>query len=145
MFFHKGKTIVIAGSSQWGARLAGQLSGKGYNVVVVDNGKDSFRTLPEDFCGHQMEGDVTDPQVLKRCGAGKAAVVVAATQNDNVNLMVGQIARCLMDVKHVYVKLEDQRREKIIEQSGIKTICPFNSSVEEYARMVGEACQKEAV
>ena len=33
MLFRKGTQIVIAGSSQWGARLAGQLSGKGYDVV----------------------------------------------------------------------------------------------------------------
>ena len=43
MLFRKGKKIVIAGSSQWGARLAGQLSGKGYDVVVVDSRRDAFR------------------------------------------------------------------------------------------------------
>ena len=41
MLFRKGKKIVIAGSSQWGARLAGQLSGKGYDVVVVDSRRDA--------------------------------------------------------------------------------------------------------
>lgn len=145
MLFHKGKTIVIAGSSYWGAKLAGQLSGRGYRVVVVDSRRESFCKLPEDFSGYQMEGDVTDPQVLRRCGAGKAAALVAATQNDNVNLMVGQIARCLMDVKNVYVALEDQKRQRIIGDSGIKAICPHDSSVEEYARMVGDACRMEAV
>lgn len=45
MLFRKGKKIVIAGSSQWGARLAGQLSGKGYDVVVVDSRRDAFRKL----------------------------------------------------------------------------------------------------
>ena len=110
MLFRKGKKIVIAGSSQWGARLAGQL-----------------------------------PKVLERCGAGKAVAFIAATQNDNVNLMVGQIARCLMEVEHVYVMLEDQQRQKIIGGSGIKTICPLEASAEECARLVGEACRKEAV
>lgn len=145
MLFHRGKKIVIAGSSHWGARLAGQLSGKGYDVVVVDSRRDSFSKLPEDFRGNQVEGDVTDPRVLEQCGAGKAVALVAATQNDNVNLMVGQIARCLMEVEHVYVTLEDQQRQKIIGGSGITAICPFESSAEEYARIVGEACRKEAV
>ena len=145
MLFRKGKKIVIAGSSQWGARLAGQLSGKGYDVVVVDSRRDAFRKLPEDFNGNQVEGDVTDPKVLERCGAGKAVAFIAATQNDNVNLMVGQIARCLMEVEHVYVMLEDQQRQKIIGCSGIKTICPLEASAEECARLVGEACRKEAV
>ena len=145
MLFRKGKKIVIAGSSQWGARLAGQLSGKGYDVVVVDSRRDAFRKLPEDFNGNQVEGDVTDPKVLERCGAGKAVAFIAATQNDNVNLMVGQIARCLMEVEHVYVMLEDRQRQKIIGDSGITAVCPLESSAEEYARIVGEACRKEAV
>ena len=41
--------------------------------------------------------------------------------------------------------LEDQQRQKIIGGSGIKTICPLEASAEECARLVGEACRKEAV
>ena len=74
MLFRKGKKIVIAGSSQWGARLAGQLSGKGYDVVVVDSRRDAFRKLPEDFNGNQVEGYATPPfnwtPLTPRCWSG---------------------------------------------------------------------------
>lgn len=52
--------VPVNGGQGW----AGQLSGKGYDVVVVDSRRDAFRKLPEDFNGNQVEGDVTDPKVL---------------------------------------------------------------------------------
>ncbi len=145
MLFNKPKSIIVVGSGYWGARLAGGLSNRGHRVVVIDSQKEAFCKLPEDFKGNQIEGDVTDPGTLEKCGVRNAAAFVAATQNDNVNLMVAQIARCLMNVENVYVKLEDQSKERIIQGTDIKPICPQLKSVEDYAHMVGADCQKEAV
>lgn len=145
MLFNQPKSIIVAGSGCWGASLAGRLSGKGHRVVVIDSRKEAFRKLPEDFTGNQIEGDVTDPVTLEKCGARNAAAFVAATQNDNINLLAAQIARCLLNVEHVYVKLEDQSKGRIIQGTDIKPICPQLKSVEDYARMVGADCRKEAV
>lgn len=145
MLFNKPKLIIVAGSGSWGASLAGRLSCKGNRVVVIDSQKEAFRKLPEDFTGNQIEGDVTDPVTLEQCGVRDAAAFVAATQNDNINLMAAQIAHCLLNVEHVYVKLEDQSKGRIIQGTDIKPICPHLKSVEDYAHMVGSDCRKEAV
>lgn len=145
MLFKKPKSIVVAGSDCWGAGLAGRLSCGGHRVVVIDSEREAFRRLPEDFTGNQIQGDVTDPGTLEKCGVRHAEAFVAATQNDNINLMAAQIARCLLHVEHVYVKLEDQSKERIIRGTDIKPICPHLKSVEDYAHMVCTDCHREAV
>ena len=95
MLFHKNKCIVIAGCGPLGAALAKSLYKKGHKVVVLDKDRESFRYLPEEFKGYEMEGDPTDPQVLKAAGIEDAGLFIASTQDDNTNLLLAQIARQL--------------------------------------------------
>ena len=92
MLFHKNKCIVIAGCGPLGAALAKSLYKKGHKVVVLDKDRESFRYLPEEFRGYEMEGDPTDPQVLKAAGIEDAGLFIASTQDDNTNLLLAQIA-----------------------------------------------------
>ena len=68
MLFHKSKGIIIVGCSPFGAALANTLYNKGHKVVVLDKDRESFRYLPDGFGGAEMEGDPTDPKVLKEAG-----------------------------------------------------------------------------
>ena len=95
MLFHKNKCIVIAGCGPLGAALAKSLYKKGHKVVVLDKDRESFRYLPEEFRGYEMEGDPTDPQVLKAAGIEDAGLFIASTQDDNTNLLLAQIARSM--------------------------------------------------
>ena len=92
MLFHKNKCIVIAGCGPLGAALAKSLYKKGPKVVVLDKDRESFRYLPDGFGGAEMEGDPTDPKVLKEAGIERAGMFIAATQDDNSNLLISQIA-----------------------------------------------------
>ena len=65
MLFHKNKCIVIAGCGPLGAALAKSLYKKGHKVVVLDKDRESFRYLPEEFRGYEMEGDPTGSPGLK--------------------------------------------------------------------------------
>lgn len=85
MLFHKNNRIVIAGCGPLGAALAKSLYHKGHRVVVLDKDRESFRYLPEEFRGYEMEGDPTDPQVLKAAGIEDAGLFIASTQDDNTN------------------------------------------------------------
>ena len=87
MFFHKTKTIIIAGASRFGAGLAGKLSGRNTRIVVIDLNEDAFRKLPDDFGGYQIVGDGTDEDLLKQAGIESAEVFIAATDDDNINIL----------------------------------------------------------
>lgn len=134
---------IIIGCSRLGADLANTLSDKGGNVLVIDKDKDAFRKLSPSFGGLTVAGDGTDLDVLQEARMDKAGVVVVVTNNDNVNVMIAQIAREMFRVEQVIARLYDPERECIYQEFGIDTICPAVLSEKEIdkilSRMSGAA------
>jgi trk system potassium uptake protein TrkA len=116
--------IVIVGCGRLGSHLADQLSREGHSVVVIDMHEAAFSDLSPDFSGFRLEGDATQVAVLKEAKLKKADVLIAATHEDNVNLMVAQVARKVFDVPLVLARVFDPRREEVYARLGIETICP---------------------
>jgi trk system potassium uptake protein TrkA len=122
--------IVIIGCGRLGLYLANQLSHVGHSVVVIDIDEGTFDHLSPDFSGFRIEGDATHIAVLKEAKLGKADVLFATTHEDNVNLMVAQVARKVFKVPHVLARVYDPRREQVFDQLGIETICPTSVAAE---------------
>ena len=116
--------IVIVGCGRLGSHLANQLSRKGNSIVVIDMNEAMFNDLSPDFSGFRVEGDATRMAVLKEAKLKKADVLIATTHEDNVNLMVAQVARKIFNVPQVLARVFDPKREQVYAQLGIKTICP---------------------
>lgn len=111
---------------------AGEVSEHGNNVIVVEKDGGAFRKLPANFSGFQIVGNVLDPDVLEEAGIWKASVVVAATNDDNVNCMLAQMARRIYDVEEVFVRLNDTDKEHLIGGLNIRAIYPARLSVEKF-------------
>jgi len=122
--------IVIIGCGRLGSLLANQLSRVGHSVVVIDADESTFDNLSPDFSGFRVVGDATQIAVLKEAKLKNADVLFAATHEDNVNLMVAQVARKVFDVQHVLARVFDPRREQVYDQLGIETICPTSVAAE---------------
>lgn len=116
--------IVVVGCGRVGAHLSDQLSRNGNSVVVIDSDEAKFNDLSPDFSGFRIEGDATQIAVLKEARLKKADVLIATTHEDNVNVMVAQIARKIFNVPHVLARVYDPKREEVYAQLGIDTICP---------------------
>jgi trk system potassium uptake protein TrkA len=122
--------IVIVGCGRLGSHLANQLSRVGHSVVVIDSNEETFNALSPDFSGFRVLGDATQMAVLKEAKLKHADVFFATTHEDNVNLMVAQVAHKLFNVAHVLARVFDPRREQIYDQLGIETICPTSVAAE---------------
>lgn len=116
--------ILIIGCGKLGSYLAGLLSKEGKDVVVIDKTEDSFKSLSEDFSGFTLSGDATEIDVLERAKIDKADVVIATTEDDNINVMIAQIAKKIYNVPCVLARLFEPARENIYREFGIETICP---------------------
>lgn len=145
MLFHKSKGIIIAGCSPFGAAMANSLYNKGHKVVILDKDRESFCYLPAEFGGSEMEGDPTDPDVLKEAGIERAGMFIAATQDDNSNLLISQIASRIFQVNKVYASLEDTNRSCLINDTPIRPICVYSLSADDYLRVAKSVCQEAAV
>lgn len=135
MLFNKSKTVIVAGCGRLGASLAGALSSKGYNVVIVDKSSDSFRKLPESFSGYEVEGDATNADLLEKVGINKADILIAVTENDNTNSLIAQIACRIYNVGRVFMRINDYEKESLIDGFNIEIISPYKLCLHEFEKL----------
>lgn len=135
MLFRREKMMMVIGASRFGAGLASMLSERGHHVVILDKDEDSFRKLSEQFSGYEALGDGTDLEVLKQTGIEDARLVVASTDDDNTNMLIGQIASRIFGVEKVYVRLNDSEKQVLLDGFHIEPICPYVLSIEEFEKL----------
>jgi len=121
--------ILIVGCRKVGARLAEVLSKQGHDVSIVTKTDEGLALLPNDFNGFITTGVPIDQEVLKRAGIESCDVLAAVTPDDNVNIMVGEVAKEIFKVPKVLVRIYDPRLEEIYAKLGMNTICPTNLTV----------------
>lgn len=124
--------VVVVGCGRLGSLLAGMLSQAGSSVVVIDKREVSFALLAPEFSGFRLHGDATEREVLRGAKIDKADYLLATTENDNVNLMVVQVARTVFDVPNVIARVKDPRRESVYRELGIETISPTKLTAEAF-------------
>jgi len=128
--------IIIAGCGTVGSGLACKLYREGHDVVVVDSDEASFRRLDDDFGGIRVVGVPIDQDVLKKAGIDHADALAAVTPDDNMNIMVSQVARDICGIPRVVARISNPAREDIFHQFGLDTICPTNLIVETIASIL---------
>ncbi|MCM1165400.1 MAG: Trk system potassium transporter TrkA [Lachnospiraceae bacterium] len=87
--------MVIIGNGKAGNSLASMLSNEGHDVTVVDINAAALEKTQNTEDVMCIEGNGTDADVLRDAGANKAAIVIAATHYDEVNLLCCLIAKKL--------------------------------------------------
>ena len=115
---------VVFGCGRLGAGIADTLYDEGEDVVVVDKDKDSFRKLSSSFGGLSVEGNGMDLDILDSVELKRADTLIAVTDNDNVNIMISQLAKEVFNVRKVIARLSDPQRSCVYQDFGIETICP---------------------
>ncbi len=124
--------IIIAGCSKVGTELVTMLSEKGHNVVVIDQDQDNLSQLGSGSNCMAVSGMPIDEDVLKEAGIEKADALAAVTTDDNMNIMVSQIARQLYHVPLVITQTSDPEKQQVFTSMGLKTICPTTLTVEAF-------------
>lgn len=138
MIIKSRRQVFIVGCSTMGAFIAGNLSKKGDNVVIIDKDATAFQNLPSYYSGFQIEADGTDVDALKEAGVESADLFVVATDSDNVNVMVAQIAAKIFGIKKVIVRLESLIKGEIIAEPNIKIINPSALALEYFFEITEE-------
>ena len=116
--------ILIVGCGNVGVCLARTLSDQGHSVAVVDRNPAALKRLGPDFEGIAIAGIPVDQDVLRNAGIESCDAVMAVTIDDNLNLMVAQIAQRLFHVKRVITRVLDVDREDVFSRFGLSTVCP---------------------
>ncbi|WP_436925995.1 cation:proton antiporter domain-containing protein [Halosimplex amylolyticum] len=113
--------VIIVGGGKVGRSLAERLEDRGENVVVIEERESTAeRVRNEGFTA--IIGDGTDTEVLREAGANNAKTVVAATGDDDANLLVSQLASTKFDVEHVIARANNPDNVDAFEDLGVRTI-----------------------
>jgi trk system potassium uptake protein TrkA len=134
---------LVVGCGRVGSSVALQLAGEGWEVVAVDEKEEALNRLGEHWAGGFVVGHGMDADVLRRAGIEDADAVVVATNGDNTNLVIGQVAEKRFDNRCVVVRILDPARARLYRELGMRTICPTETAIETLLETV-RACELPA-
>ena len=132
------KALVI-GCGRVGATIALNLHQEGWDVVVVDENEDALSRLGESWPGAFLVGHGMDTDLLREAGIEEADAVVVATDGDNTNIVIGQVAQKRFDIQCVVVRVLDPARAKFYAARGMRTVCPTSTAIDTLTEAV-RAC-----
>ncbi len=113
---------LIIGCGRLGSAIALELFKKGNEVSVVDKNPDSFYLLGNEFNGNTYVGSGIDKNTLEEAGVQFMDACIITTNNDEANILAGRICKDIYIVPQVVISLFDNRKAKIFENLGLKTI-----------------------
>ncbi len=103
--------IVIVGAGVVGTSLAEQLSTEGHRVSIIDRDRKLISELTEKFDILALQGNACAERVLNRAGLKVADMLIAVTNVDEVNLVLGIIA-ARNQVTHRIIRVRNPEFEK---------------------------------
>ncbi|HJV30182.1 MAG TPA: TrkA family potassium uptake protein [Gaiellaceae bacterium] len=130
---------IVVGCGRVGSTVARTLAEEGWDVTAVDESESALARLGERWRGGFVIGHGMDLATLRQAGIENADAVVVATDGDNTNIVVAQIAQKMFDVDTVVVRLLDPARADFYEGRGLDVVCPTKTAYETLTERVRAA------
>ena len=118
------------GCGRVGSAVALELDRTGWDVTAIDEKEDALQRLGEHWAGGFVVGHGMDTDVLREAGIEDADAVVVATNGDNTNLVIGQLAQNHFNIETTIVRVLDPARAKVYASLGLRTISPTSTAID---------------
>ena len=120
----------MIGCGRVGSAVALELDRLGWDVTAIDEKEDALHRLGEHWSGGFVVGHGMDIDVLKRAGIEESDAVVVATDGDNTNLVIGQLAQKRFAIETTVVRVLDPARAAVYKELGLWTVSPTSTAIE---------------
>ncbi|HCO90528.1 MAG TPA: Trk system potassium transport protein TrkA, partial [Alphaproteobacteria bacterium] len=100
--------VIVCGAGQVGFNIAKQLAAEQNDVTVIDQSPQLIRRISDSLDVQGIVGYASYPDVLDRAGANDADMIIAVTQNDEVNMVACQVAHSLFNVPTKIARIRAQ-------------------------------------
>ena len=134
--------IIVVGCGKVGSSLAAILVERGHDVVIVENDSQLIQAAADLDC-IKITGVPIDRDVLRQAGIESADILCAVTQNDNINIMVAQIADRIFKVPRIITRIFNPGSRTVFEEFGLDAVCSTELTVQDFLRRIGG--EKEAM
>jgi len=132
--------VIIVGGGKVGRSLAERLEDRGENVVIVEVEPSVVEAARSEGYAVRL-GDGTEAAELAAAGADRAKLVVAATGDDDVNLLVAQLARSRHGVEDVIARVNEPDNVVAFDELEVRAI----SATEATTWAIDNAIERPAV
>ena len=129
---------IVIGSGRVGSAIANQLARDGWDVTVIDENEESLARLGDHWPGRFLVGHGMDTDLLREAGIEEAEAVVVATDGDNTNIIIGQVAQKRFGTQCVVARILDPARADFYAARGLRTVSPTKTAIDTLMEAVRE-------
>ena len=100
--------IIISGAGRVGFTIAKQLSEQGHSITVIDLSSEDIQKIDDSLDVKAIVGKATYPSILEKANASDADMIIAVTRNDEINMVICQIAFSIFNIPKKIARIRSQ-------------------------------------
>ena len=100
--------IIICGAGRVGYTIAKLLSEQDHSVTVIDQSSEDIQKINDDLDVKSIVGKATYPSILEKANAEDADMIIAVTRNDEINMLICQIAFSIFKIGKKIARIRSQ-------------------------------------
>ena len=100
--------IIICGAGRVGFTIAKQLSEQSHSITVIDQSSEDIQKIDEALDVKAIVGKATYPSILEKANATEADMIIAVTRNDEINMVICQIAFSIFNIPKKIARIRSQ-------------------------------------
>ncbi len=128
--------MIIVGAGRVGRHLANLLIEKKNEVAIIEKNKDKSEEVSREIDALIINGDGTQIKTLEEANARSADALVAATGQDEINLLSGLVAKNI-GVKTVISRVSNLEYKEVFKNLGIDfVVSPETTAAEHIEKLL---------
>jgi trk system potassium uptake protein TrkA len=137
-------SILIIGAGKLGRESGQQLINDGHRITIIEKDHQVAENAREIFGDRVVQGDGCDPKVLERVGVARMQVIIAATGDDEDNLIIAELARHVFGVQYVLTRVNRPENQWLFtSHRGVDTaFCPVSMAVDLIKKEIDNKAKK---
>ena len=100
--------IIICGAGRVGYTISKILTQQNHSVTVIDQSSEDIQKINESLDIKAIVGKATSPTILEKADTHDADMIIAVTRNDEINMLICQIASTLFNVPKKIARIRSQ-------------------------------------
>ena len=100
--------IIICGAGRVGYTIAKLLIDQNHSITIIDQSSEDIQKINESLDIKAVVGKATSPSVLEKANTNDADMIIAVTRNDEINMLICQIAYSIFKVPKKIARIRSQ-------------------------------------
>ncbi len=100
--------IIICGAGRVGFTISKLLSEQNHSITVIDQSSEDIQKINETLDVKAIVGKATSPAILEKANIAEANMIIAVTRNDEINMLICQIAYSLFKTPKKIARIRAQ-------------------------------------